>query len=517
MEAVRGYLRHTVDNPIINKSEYKVALLTVTQMDIALTALAGVLRSNGIPAKIISLQTDENGHPTEYSESVVKETLNLLKGIDFLGISVADLFFKRALFIARRIKEYYPHIIIVLGGIHAELYPEECLKESYIDGVCVGDGYQAILDLVNKWHNRHNEDISNMLIKLSGGSIKKCIKFDFFDNTALDRTAIPDYSYEHYWMLINDHINWMAEYDGVYSCSHHQIGHKDTFVVSFMTGCIHNCLYCNNWARFLKHQQYAKKKLPRVRYKSPQRMIAELSEILKLHQVKFLNIMDNDFFIRPISEIHEFSKLYKEYIGLPFYIMGSPDTITEEGLLCLNDAGLVELNIGLQTINRVNKVMYHRDYNLDDDQIIAKTKMVNRFVKQGKIDVFYDFIIFNAASTKEDLIDTINFIRQIPIPFDQVVHHLTLGPEVSLYHKFKNEDMVLPRDLDKMYESNYHEFKLEEYQSFPHLYLNLIMEWMGGRHDEKQVGRLPRDPNHFVVSDPIFQLKKYFPDRKSVV
>jgi hypothetical protein len=63
-----------------------------------------------------------------------------------------------------------------------------------------------------------------------------------------------------------------------------------------------------------------------------------------------------------------------------------------------------------------------------------------------------------------------------------------------------------------MYESNYHEFKLEEYQSFPHLYLNLIMEWMGGRHDEKQVGRLPRDPNHFVVSDPIFQLKKYFPD-----
>ena len=45
------------------------------------------------------------------------------------------------------------------------------------------------------------------------------------------------------------------------------------------------------------------------------------------------------------------------------------------------------------------------------------------------------------------------------MPFDQVSHHFTLGPEVALYHKFKDEGMVL---------------------------------------DEKEIGRLPKRPVDFL-------------------
>ncbi len=227
-------------------------------------------------------------------------------------------------------------------------------------------------------------------------------------------------------------------------------------------------------------------------------MIQELAAIKDYHNVRFFNIMDNDFFIRPLRQIQEFSRLYKQEIGIPFYVMGSPDTVSEAKIEALIDAGLVELNIGLQTIQRINAQMYNRSLGMDDEAILEMTKMVNKFVRMRKIDVFYDFIIFNAAMTRDDLLEMIQFIRRIPVPFDQVSHHLTLGPEVALYHKFKDEGMVLPRDLRKMYESNYHEFDLMEYRNFPNLYLNLIIEWMAGRHDEKEIGRLPKRPVDFL-------------------
>ena len=494
------------------KSRYRVALMTVTQMDIGITALAGVLQFHGIPTMLINLQTDEYGDPFAYPESVVKETIDLLKDVEFVGISVHDLFFKRAIFMAEKIKSCYPDMIIILGGIHAEIYPDDCLSYPAVNAVCIGDGYKAILDVVTKWNLRDLEPLSNTLVKRANGSIGKPTELKYYENADLDKVPLPDYSYEHYWMLIDGKLTWIGEYNGVYSFAHHQIGHKNTFVVSFMTGCIHNCLYCNNWTRFLKHEKLAGRSLPRVRYKSPGIVVEELSFIKKHHSVQFLNIMDNDFFIRPLAQIKEFSELYRQRIGLPFYVMASPDTFNEKKLQLLISAGLVELNIGLQTVQRVNVDMYNRKFDMDDDQVIEMTDVINKYVRERKIDVFYDFIIFNAAMTQEDMVDMINFIRRIPTPFDQVSHHLTLGPEVELYHKFKDCNIVLPRDLKKMYESDYHEFDLKEYKTFPNLYLNLILEWMSGRHDEEYVGRITRDPRIFLNSRMLIPLKTKYPD-----
>ena len=492
--------------------EYRVALITVTQMDAGITALAGVLTSSGIPTMLISLQTDEYGDPYVYPDAIVEETITLLKGIKFIGISVHDLFFRRAIFIAEKIKSASPDTVIAMGGIHAEIYPEECISCPAIDAVCVGDGYQAILDIVTGWNSRHINPLSNTWVKLENGSIVKSTELRYYENEDLDSLPIPDYSYKHYWMLVDGKLMWLGNYHGVYSFAHHQIGHKETYVVSFMTGCIHNCLYCNNWTRFLKHEKLAGRSLPRVRYKSPGIVVEELSFIKKHHSVQFLNIMDNDFFIRPLEQIKKFYELYRQRIGLPFYVMASPDTFDDEKLQLLISAGLVELNIGLQTVQGVNVDMYNRQFHMDDDQVIEMTDVINKYVRERKIDVFYDFIIFNAAMTQEDMVDMINFIRRIPTPFDQVSHHLTLGPEVELYHKFKDCNIVLPRDLKKMYESDYHEFDLKEYKTFPNLYLNLILEWMSGRHDEEYVGRITRDPRIFLNSRMLIPLKTKYPD-----
>lgn len=480
------------------KSGYRAALITVTQMDIAIAAIAGVLRSNEIPAMIINLQTDESGDPVKYSQKVIDQVMELINGIEYVGISVHDMFFKRACFLSDKIKAVYPNTVVVMGGIHAELYSEECAEVSAVDAVCIGDGYYSFLDLIKNWNKRDQVDILNTWVRLDSGKIKKTRNIHYLSSKEMDALPMPDYTYDHYWLLDDetDNLRWMGDYHGVYSFKHHQIGHKNTYVVSFMTGCVHRCSYCNNWARYLRYQAVCGNKAPRVRYKSPERMIEELRFIKNYHKVKFIYIADNDLCIRSLEEIRRFSKIYKKYIDLPLYVQVSPDTLTEKKLQYLIGAGLVELNMGIQTIDRININMYNR--NITDIKILEVTKMINNYVRQSQIDAFYDFIIFNAAMTRQDLLDMIAFIRKIPTPFDQVSHHLTLGPAVELYKRFKEEGAVYARDLKKMYESNYHEFDFDEYSTFPNFYLNLILEWMAGRHDDKMVGRLPENSEEFL-------------------
>jgi radical SAM superfamily enzyme YgiQ (UPF0313 family) len=490
-----------------SKLSYRVALITVTQMDIAITAIAGVLKSKGIPAMLINLQTDETGDPLLYPQKVVDQVLDLLKGVNYIGISVHDMFFRRACFLSGKIKAAYPNSVIAMGGIHAELYPEECLEVPSVDAVCIGDGYYAFLDLITNWNKRESVGILNTWIRLKNGEIKKPHNIQYLSSSEIDALPMPDYTYDHYWLLADgtDNLRWMGDYFGVYSFRQHQIGHKNTYVVSFMTGCAHRCSYCNNWSRFLKYQANCGAKAPRIRYKSPERMIEELKFIKKFHKVKFIYIADNDLCIRSLEEIKRFSQLYKEYINLPMYVQVSPDTLTEKKLQYLIEAGLVELNMGVQTIGRININMYNR--NITDKTILEVTQMINKYVIAGQVDAFYDFIIFNAAMTRKDLLDMIAFIRKIPAPFDQVSHHLTLGPAVELYQRFKDEGVVYTRDLKKMYESNYHEFDFTEYKTFPNFYLNLILEWMAGRHDEEFVGRLPRSAEQFLTQPWMDKIK----------
>ena len=152
---------------------YRAALITVTQMDIGITAIAGVLRSNDIPAMIINLQTDESGDPVKYPQKVIDQVIELINGIEYVGISVHDMFFRRACFLSDRIKAVYPDTVVVMGGIHAELYPEECIEIPSVDAVCIGDGYYSFMDLIRKWNKRDELDILNTWVRLDNGKIKK--------------------------------------------------------------------------------------------------------------------------------------------------------------------------------------------------------------------------------------------------------------------------------------------------------------------------------------------------------
>ena len=86
-----------------------------------------------------------------------------------------------------------------------------------------------------------------------------------------------------------------------------------------------------------------------MRYRSVENVISELEDVKRNYPyINFFWFSDDSFFGRPLPDMLKFCKLYKEKIGDPFYLLGSPGTITEEKYAPLVDAGLYCIQMGVE-------------------------------------------------------------------------------------------------------------------------------------------------------------------------
>jgi len=78
-----------------------------------------------------------------------KNIINQIECQDIVGITATSLSYPAALELAKQIKTAYPKRLLVLGGIHATLFPEEVIKGGIFDAVVVGEG-EKMMPLVKE-------------------------------------------------------------------------------------------------------------------------------------------------------------------------------------------------------------------------------------------------------------------------------------------------------------------------------------------------------------------------------
>ena len=81
-----------------------------------------------------------------YSDPILDQVAHLCKDSDLIGITLMTNYFDGAVQVTERIKRD-SDIPVIWGGIHPTIRPEESLKHA--DIVCVGDGEDAILELLD--------------------------------------------------------------------------------------------------------------------------------------------------------------------------------------------------------------------------------------------------------------------------------------------------------------------------------------------------------------------------------
>jgi radical SAM superfamily enzyme YgiQ (UPF0313 family) len=297
--------------------------------------------------------------------------------------------------------------------------PEECLE--YADMVSVGEGEDAVLEAVNHLADGKSlHEIQNLAFK-DGGSVRQNPLRPLIAD--LDKLPFPDHFPAHSHVYHDKKILSMdrklfrkyTRYDG-----------KAYNIIS-SRGCPFSCSYCCN--SFLS-KLYGTKS---IRRRSPHNVIAELREAVEAFpDIILINIHDDCFLAHQEEWHREFVRDYKRWIDRPFIVRSTPLHLTEEKVRMLKEAGLAWVTMGLQSgSERTNREVYGR--HVSNRKFLEATALAKKHGVSG----YYDVILDNPFEKEEDVISTLNVLKQIPKPFQLQLFTLTFYKGTDLYGMMK--------------------------------------------------------------------------------
>ncbi|MDY7033042.1 MAG: radical SAM protein [Thermodesulfobacteriota bacterium] len=435
----------------------KTALITPTPPDVAafgVRALSAYLKREGKKVRNIFLpggikkNKNKKDYIYQYERHIIEETIELCKECDLIGISFMTNYFDRAKQLTQEIRKCIDAPVI-WGGIHPTVAPEESMQ--HVEMVCIGEGEEALLELVQKLEEGKDYfDTRNIWFKKDGKIIKNQLRPLIQD---LDSLPYFDFSLDDHY--IYDHtINSIApmtkdllkkcfplepNVEGSFSDSY-----KRTVSYKTMTtrGCPHHCTFCAEraLAEMYPGEMY-------LRSRSVGHVIKELEHIKEhLSFIESIFLFDDTFTARPLEEIIEFSKEYKEKIKLPFHIQTSPLTLNKEKMDAMIEGGLVFVEMGIQTLSKTGMKIYKR--GISRDVLLKKASLLKEY-SNSIYPPCYHIILDNPWETTDDVIETLRLILELPRPFWLKRASLICFPGTELYVKSKAEGIIKTQDDER--------------------------------------------------------------------
>jgi radical SAM superfamily enzyme YgiQ (UPF0313 family) len=157
----------------------------------------------------------------------------------------------------------------------------------------------------------------------------------------------------------------------------------------------------------------------------------------------------------------------------------------------LINAGMDKLIIGIQSgSENVNRYIYNR--NISNEKTIEVIESLNRY---SHVTICYDFIVMNPFESESDLIQTIQFIKNLPVPFTIYSNSLAFYPGTKLHETALKSGMDVSGRME--YTEIAHGYKILKNVNMRHKLFHFIMLLMGGSADNIRIGKIRR----FFISD----------------
>lgn len=456
----------------------KISLISTSTYpgDQGLRYVSSSLKKKGHDVKIIFM-VDKEDYSKKYSKKVLRQLMNLCMLDDLVGVSSMASTSIRA----EQIVKYMRNILgkqVVWGGVHATISPRKCLETC--DIVCIGEGEETICELADKL-SKHKDinNIKNLWIKKDNEIIKNPLRNLISD---LDKLPEPDFDIENHYILDRNKIRKFQERD-----------FRGMIFYQTERGCPHACTYCIN----KKLKKINKGKGQILRTHSVKYVINDLVKLKnKFKSIKVFDIRDETFFIRDLDYIKEFCSEYKKKVGLRWKCLGDPKFTDYEKLKLMIDAGLTDIIIGIQGVERVNYNVYKRF--IKDEEVIRCAEIINKF--KDKLTVMYDVITCNPYETKEDIINMIRLLQKLPKPFFLSVNNLVFFLGSELYDKAKTDGLI-KNEKDSAFDLNYWDRWKHIRLKRKNAYLVLILNLMRGVATKRRFGIMPNFLVNFLVKN----------------
>jgi anaerobic magnesium-protoporphyrin IX monomethyl ester cyclase len=412
--------------------------------------LSAQLKKHGHQTQLIFLPDPFGDHICEgiprYSDPMLDEVVSLCRESDLIGLTLMTNFYMGAIQITEKLKRNLA-IPVIWGGIHPTIRPDESMKLA--DMVCIGEGEDSLLELADAMSRGEDYSrIKNIWVRKGGEIIRNELAPL---PTDLDRFSFPDYDLRDHHVLIGNRVTpidheimkdflrhgTVAEYLG-----------RTGYQTMTSRGCPYACTYCINDTI---NKMYGGK--GKLRWRSVAHVLEELAWVRKnMPYVDYIWISDDEFMARKTEDLAAFCREYKATIGLPFSCLASPLSITEDKMRMLLDAGLVYVQMGIESASARMQELYGRK-SMNNARTKKAIAIINKF-KDKMCAPSYDFLADAPWETTQDKVDTLRFISEIPKPFRIQPFTLILYPGTRLYEIAKEKGMIVD-EMKEIYNKTY--------------------------------------------------------------
>lgn len=325
----------------------------------------------------------------------------------------------------------YPGMKVVWGGPHCIAAPELSLRHA--DGVCFAEGDVAVVELVNRMERSLDyKDTPNMAFKVNGSFKKNKVLPPLHD---LD--SLPYYDYDLHGQFVFSHeLSLLTEESIKRYFPTSRLGGA-TYTILTSRGCPFACTYCAN----VRHVgMYGH--IP-MRFMSVKRMIDEIEYATKRFDfIKNVVIADDDFLVRDKKQLDDFARQYKERIGLPFAFCISAPTFRKEKMEILLDTGLLKIfQMGVQSgSQRVLDEVFERKIKVEKTKEVLR--QLTSYFSKYQFTVLLDFIVDNPYETRDDIIQTYEYMITVPRFVEINLFFLAFFPGSPIYYRAVKDGII---------------------------------------------------------------------------
>jgi len=307
---------------------------------------------------------------------------------DIAGITCQTALVYSTLAIAKKIKSALPDTMVVSGGVHASIRPQDLLESGDVDFVVRGEGEETLLELCRFADDKKRmRSVRGVSYKDEKGGVSGTPgmplspDLDKYPMPALDLIPLDKYR-------ISPDL---------------RTGSKFALLLS-ARGCPYDCIFCAN--KLLTERTYRARPIKSV--------IEEIEYYLSEYGMTQLMIIDDNFTVnrkRTLELCDEFIKR-----GYPskfnWWAEGRVDSLDEELLGRMKKAGCSILSLGLESGNQRLLDLIGKKITLD------QTRQAVGMISRSGIKSRASVILGLPTETRQESLNSIRFAYSLPL--DQV-------------------------------------------------------------------------------------------------
>lgn len=300
---------------------------------------------------------------------------------DVVGISAVSQTLKEAIRFARFVKQQYPGIAIVLGGVHISTCQE--LPDCFDLGV-IGEGEETMLELM-----RLDSLTAENICRIAG----VCYLKDGVTVTTkpraliqpLDKIPLPDRSIADMDFYLQDR-----------QIIPYYTGRSLTIMTS--RGCPYKCIFCSTKTHWQTFRGF-----------SSARVVEEIELLVNEYRAEIIHIFD-DLFVADRKRFHEIQKAVVErnlHKKARFMCLARADMLDEQTMGLLKAMNVVVIGVGMES--GCDKTL--RYLKNSPSASVADNRRAIELSNKFGIPVMGSFMIGNPGETEEELLQTLDFIK----------------------------------------------------------------------------------------------------------